>query len=141
MLVTAEPRKLAEVGPHYVLVDWGPEFIQAHALRLPELTNPGVTMALGALASGFVARRGKAAYLPARHVGALIERGVFHLVADAPSFPFPAWVVWREDLETNLHDVARKTLLEVAQTADEAQDRVIEKLNMMKELSETGDIL
>ncbi|MEL6550286.1 MAG: LysR family transcriptional regulator [Pseudomonadota bacterium] len=40
---------LAGIAEHYVFVDWGPEFVHAHALALPELTTPGLTLSLGAL--------------------------------------------------------------------------------------------
>lgn len=49
LMVAAWPDPtLDDIAAKYVFVDWGPEFVQAHALHLPELTNPGLTLALGA---------------------------------------------------------------------------------------------
>lgn len=49
----------------YVFVDWGPDFVDAHVMQLPELTNSGLSLALGAMAADFVVNRHWAAYLHA----------------------------------------------------------------------------
>ncbi|WP_108855107.1 LysR family transcriptional regulator [Albidovulum aquaemixtae] len=113
---------------NYVFVDWGPEFVHAHALELPALTNPGLTLALGAMAADFIARRKGAAYLPARYVKRFIDEEQLHLVPDAPSFPYPIWAVWREDLEVDIADAAKKALKEVVGSLDVEQDEVIDEL-------------
>jgi DNA-binding transcriptional LysR family regulator len=128
VLVATWPGADLQNLPNYVFVDWGPEFVHAHTLELPDLTNPGLTLVLGAMAADYVMRRSGAAYLPARYVKRFIDEGRLHLVPNAPSFPYPIWAVWREDLETDIADVARQALGEVAASLDAEQDEVISEL-------------
>lgn len=136
VLVASFETTLDGMAPHYVFVDWGPEFLHAHALALPDLTNPGLSMALGALAGEYIVNRRKAAYLPARYVKRHLEAGRLFLVPDAPVFPYPAWSVWRDDLDENVREVAERALM----TTVEALGR--EKEVVLSELAEvsTGDI-
>jgi DNA-binding transcriptional LysR family regulator len=121
----------------YAFVDWGPEFVHAHALHLPDLTNPGLTLALGALGADFIRNRQFAAYLPARYVKAYVDEGQLFYVPDAPTFPFPIWSVWREDLDDRVANVAYAALLKVISGLEEDQEVVQEEL---EELSEEGEI-
>ena len=47
---------------------------------------------------------------------------------DAPRFPYPAWVVWREDLDEAITKTALSTLRRVANAVDEEQTEVIDEL-------------
>lgn len=138
ILVAAWPEpSLDDLGGRYVFIDWGPEFVHAHALHLPGLTNPGLTLALGAMARDFVETRGLAAYLPAHSVRRSLEEGRLHLVPDAPLFPYPAWAVWREDMDADLARIALDRLRAVARRVDAEQAAVMEEL---AEISEDGEI-
>lgn len=112
----------------YVFVDWGPEFVQAHALNLPELTNTGLTLSLGALAAEFIRNRIFAGYLPARYVKRYIDEGTLHLVAEAPIFHYPAWAVLREDLPDDLKETALHTLVTVVEALDAEQASLLDAL-------------
>ncbi|MDO6591737.1 LysR family transcriptional regulator [Loktanella sp. D2R18] len=112
----------------YVFVDWGPEFVSAHALALPELTNPGLTFSLGAMVAEYVINRKASAYLPARYVKRYIDSGQLYLVADAPRFPYPVWAVWREDLDPTIAEIAKTTLTQVANAAEADGEAVLERL-------------
>lgn len=129
----AEP-KLDDMAGRYVMVDWGPEFVRAHAIDLPELRS-GKTLALGALATRFVVNRGLAAYVPARAAASYLDGGQLHLVPDAPIFPYPVWHVWREDMDETIRDCARAALAEVVAATVTTQEDVIEEL---EEVSEEG---
>lgn len=126
----------------YVFVDWGPEFVQAHAMHLPDLINPGLTLALGAMTADFIARRGLAAYIPSGYVKRHLDEKKLFLVPDAPTFSYPAWVVWRDDLPPDLRDAASKALGRVAREVEDAQAEVVEKLEDISEeiIEELGDI-
>lgn len=102
----------------YLFVDWGSEFVTAHALALPELTNPGLTFSLGAMAAEYIVRRSGAAYLPARYIKPYLDAGQLHLVPDAPVFPYPVWAVWREDLDPEIKTLAQRLLRETADKAE-----------------------
>ena len=137
VLVAAWADADLDLGSRYAFVDWGPEFVQAHALHLPELTNPGLTLALGALAADYIVRRNMAAYLPVRAVKAHLDSGSLHLVPDAPRFPYPAWVVWREDLDRSIAETALATLRNVADAVDKEQSDVMDDLAA---LNQDGDV-
>lgn len=125
ILVASFPNATMDLKNEYVFVDWGPEFIHAHAIALPHLTNPGLTMALGALAADYVVNRRAAAYLPARAVKRRLDEGKLYIVADAPRFPYPSWVVWREDLDEDLRSIARSTLTGVVEAVEKEQETVV----------------
>lgn len=131
VLVASWPDPTMDLAGRYAFVDWGPEFVQAHALHLPDLTNPGLTLSLGAQATDYILTREMAAYLPARHVRRFLDAGTLHLVPEAPVFPYPAWVVWREDLDPGLRRVATETLSAAAAWAIQEQDSVINALGQI----------
>ncbi len=118
----------ADFARHYVFVDWGEEFGHAHERALPNLTNPGLTMALGAMTAEFVVNRTSAAYLPARYIKTYLDRKLMHLVADAPRFPYPVWAVWRDDLDPALRKSAELVLRNVAKDAENAGFEVLDAL-------------
>ncbi len=128
VLVASWPDATIENLENYVFVDWGPEFVGAHALALPDLTNPGLTFSLGAMVAEYVINRQASAYLPARYVKKYIDSGQLHLVPDAPRFPYPVWAVWREDLDPKLAEIARSELAKVAGAAEADGDAVLEQL-------------
>ena len=117
----------------YVFVDWGPEFVGAHALALPELTNPGLTLSLGAMVAEYVINRKAAAYLPARYVKKYLDSGQLNLVANAPRFPYPVWAIWRDDLDPFIATVAKTTLAQVANAADADSQLVLDRLRSISD--------
>jgi len=40
VLVASWPDAGMDLAGRYVFIDWGPEFVHAHAQSLPDLTNP-----------------------------------------------------------------------------------------------------
>ncbi|WGW04359.1 LysR family transcriptional regulator [Tropicibacter oceani] len=137
VLASARQDRLEDIADHYVFVDWGPEFLHAHALELPELTNPGLTLSLGALAADYILNRGRAAYLPARYIKRHLDAGALFLVPDAPRFPYPVWSVWRDDLDDDIREKAGQALHAVQQRIQDAQTEVIAEL---RDISENQEI-
>jgi len=117
------------LGERYVFVDWGPEFVQAHALGLPELTNTGLTLSLGTLGAEFMRNRTFAGYMPARYVKRYIDEGALHLVAEAPVFRHPVWAVLRQDIREDLKTVAVHTLVSVVEALHAEQSSLLEVLS------------
>lgn len=132
VMVSSHAEATAQDARDYVFVDWGPEFTHAHALSLPHLTNAGLTMGLGALAADYIMYRKAKAYLPARAVKRRVDSGALHIVGDAPRFPYPAWVVWRDDIEDDIADLARATLRDVTTTAERESESVSHMLDTME---------
>ncbi len=128
----------AGFAARYVFVDWGEEFVHAHGDVLPGLTNPGLTLALGALTAEYVVNRQAAAYLPARYIKKYLDSGEMHLVADAPRFPYPVWAVWREDLDEGLRKTAEGILADVAKDAENVG---IEVMDALAEISEDHEVV
>jgi DNA-binding transcriptional LysR family regulator len=119
---------LDQLVDHYAYVDWSPEFLTFHQLHLPHLTNPGLSLDMGVLSALYIVNRRCAAYLPARFAKRYLDEGRLHLVHDAPVFAYPIWSVWREDLDQDIVDVARKTLEFLADQFDEDVADVIEQI-------------
>jgi DNA-binding transcriptional LysR family regulator len=128
VLAASWPNPTMDMQGRYVFVDWGPEFVTAHAMELPELKNAGLTLALGAMAADFVVNRKAAAYLPARYIKKYLDRGELYLVPDAPRFPYPVWAVWRDDLDTELAEGMKAALLVVSRQAEADGDAVLAQL-------------
>ena len=130
------------VDPLYVFVDWGSEFISAHALALPNLTNTGLSFGLGAMVAEYIKNRQAAAYLPARYVKTYLDSGELHLVPEAPRFPYPVWAVWREDLDGELRKLAETQLRATADAADTDSTAVLadlQDLNDGEEIEVLGE--
>lgn len=128
MVATFEDADIENIFEDYVFIDWGVEFVGAHALALPELTNPGLTFALAAMTAEYVVNRRAAAYLPARYIKKYIDSGQMHLVPNAPRFPYPVWVVWRDDLDPEIRAVATRTLRKICEGAEADANAVLEEL-------------
>ncbi|WP_282059536.1 LysR family transcriptional regulator [Roseobacter litoralis] len=132
ILVASYPDATVDMKKEFVSVDWGPEFTHALTIALPHLTDSGRSMALGALAADYVVNRKAAAFLPARSVKRHLDAGRLHIVADAPRFPYPSWVVFRDDLDDDLTELMRTTLAQVVQSAEDEQKSVVDQLEVMK---------
>lgn len=128
---------MTTVAANYVFVDWGPEFVGAHALALPDLTNPGLSFSLGAMVAEYVINRRASAYLPARYVKKYLDAGQMHLVPDAPRFPYPVWAVWRKDLDPDLRAQAEAALITTATVADGESHAVLDQLRDITD----GDVI
>lgn len=141
VLVAAWENPTLDIAGRYAFIDWGPEFIQAHALHLPHLVNPGLTLSLGALGAEYIRRRSLAAYLPSRYVKRYLDAGELHLIPDAPTFPYPVWAVWREDLEPDLRQAASTALQAVIDDVQKDQASVIGHLEAIsdEDLRALGD--
>jgi len=133
VLVASWPDADLDLAGRYVFVDWGPEFVHAHSFSLPDLTNPGLTLAFGALAAEFISRREFAAYLPARTVKRYIDSGELHLVAGAPTFPYPTWLVWRNDISPEIIAQVDAVLTEVATGIDHESDAIFDRLKSLND--------
>ena len=132
ILVASFSEATVDMSDAYVAVDWGPEFIHAQTAALPHLNNAGVTMALGALAGDYIVNRRAMAYLPARAAKRRLDAGALHIVADAPRFPYPSWVVMRDDIGEDLAHLARTTLAAVVQNAENEQEFIVEDFEIME---------
>ena len=77
----------------YVHVDWGPDFTRHHGVSFPDAT-PALFANLGPLALSYVLSAGGSGYFRMQAVHQYVEAGRLHLVAGAPRFSYPVYVVY-----------------------------------------------
>ena len=127
VLAATDPDYPASLDERYVMLDWSPEFVALHQAHFPDQPNPRLSLALGTLGARYVIANERAAYFPARAIDEFVEDGRLHIIADAPAFPYPAYVVWNPDKETEVLDRALTELIAVADRADREQAELIEE--------------
>ena len=133
VMVAAWPNpELNDLKGRYVFIDWGPDFVSQHTMSLPEITNPGLTLSLGAAAEGYILSRGMAGYLPAEHAKPFLDSGQLHLVPNAPRFSYPVWVSWRSDLSPTLLSTAMTELRSVVEQETQNQKDVVGLLGSLQ---------
>lgn len=137
LVASWENPSLDDLKSRYAFIDWGTEFVHAHAMHLPQLSGSGLHLTFGILGTDFILRRELAAYLPARHIKGLVDAGKLFYVPDAPTFPYPLWSVWRDDLDEDVAKIAQQTLNTITTSIDHMHDTVFEMLN---ELSSEGAV-
>jgi DNA-binding transcriptional LysR family regulator len=93
VLVSTKPRQVEDWDDAYVFVDWGPEFRGAHSQAFPDMKTPSVAVSLGALGLQHILASGGSGYFPMRVARPYLADGRLHLVADAPEFRRPAFIV------------------------------------------------
>lgn len=86
-------------GNGRVLIDWGPEFRARHAARFPETADAALTFNIGWLGLQYILARGGSGYFPRALVAEHVAQGRVRLLADAPVFRLPAFVVAPRDDE------------------------------------------
>lgn len=138
VMVSSKPLdSIKEIEDRYIFVDWGPEFIQAHSIHLPQLSGSGLTFALGSLAIDYTLLRDHAIYAPARSVSEHLASGKLHLVPDMPCFPYPIYHVWREDTDEEVSAVIRNALQRAVRRIENHQEDV---MNQLIDISEEEEV-
>jgi hypothetical protein len=57
--------------------------------------------------------------------------GIRHAVAEPPRFPYPSWVVWRDDSNDGIAQLANSALSAVVQSIEDEQESIGEDLKVM----------
>jgi DNA-binding transcriptional LysR family regulator len=86
----------------YILVDWGPDFREDHAIAFPKRSGARLTLDIGPMAVDYLLSSEGSGYLPHRLVRGHLSRGRLKLVARARRFCVPVAALYpeaREDLE------------------------------------------
>jgi DNA-binding transcriptional LysR family regulator len=113
VLVTTNLQTYAPSGPHYVHVEWGPDFSLHHAVSFPDST-PSLVANLGPLALAYVLSEGGSGYFRMNAVRPYLESGELHLVPGAPQFSFPVYALHPVNVDTNTLGSALTVLRAVA---------------------------
>jgi DNA-binding transcriptional LysR family regulator len=92
VLATTDPAASA-TELDYVHVDWGPDFALHHSASFPD-AMPTLVANLGPLALNYVLSAGGSGYFRMQVVQPHLAAGRLHLVAGAPRFSYPVYVVY-----------------------------------------------
>ena len=96
VLVTAARRSTRRRTDDYILVDWGPDFREDHAIAFPKLAGARLTLDIGPMAIEYLMANEGAGYLPHRLVRNHLARGRLKLVARARRFNIPVGALYPE---------------------------------------------
>lgn len=102
VLVSSLPDNTEVFDHDYVFVDWGPEFISDHALNFPEITTPRVSLDMGSLGIKYLLLTPSSGYFPKRIAQPLIDNGDIRIVDWAPSFKYPAYLAYSDNIDIEL---------------------------------------
>lgn len=116
VLVSSSPNPGPVGGADYVYVDWGPDFALHHARTFPDASNPGLSVALGPLALGYILANGGSGYFRMRVVQKYLESGRLHLVPGMPQFSYPIYAVHSTGLDEALVSAALAGLHAVSES-------------------------
>lgn len=86
----------------YVRIEWGREMGAEIASRLDITPQSGLILDLGARSADWLKSHAMAGFMPRRSVAKSLHDGSLQIVAEAPAFPFPAYVCWNRGLEPTL---------------------------------------
>jgi DNA-binding transcriptional LysR family regulator len=103
ILVSTDPKGKPEPQPGYVYVDWGPEFYVRHSACFPQFGGPPLTANIGWLGLLHVLENGGSGYFPRRIVLPYLKTKRLNLIANAPDFSMPAYVVYPLERDRDLY--------------------------------------
>lgn len=83
----------------YILVDWGPDFREDHAIAFPKRSGARLTLDIGPMAVDYLLNNEGSGYLPLRLVRGHLSRGRMKLVARARRFSVPVAALYPESRE------------------------------------------
>jgi LysR family transcriptional regulator, flagellar master operon regulator len=113
VLVTTDLKKYRAGDPHYVHVEWGPDFSLHHAASFPDST-PSLVANLGPLALTYVLSVGGSGYFRMNSVRPHLKSGKLRLVPGAPQFSFPVYAVHSVNVDVDTLGIALAMLRAVA---------------------------
>jgi DNA-binding transcriptional LysR family regulator len=92
LIEAAAPAEQDWPGDH-IYVDWGQEFHRSYRLRFPDQPSPGLLVGLGTLGFDHMLRHGGSGYFPRTLASPHLASGRVRLIAEAPTFSLPIYVV------------------------------------------------
>jgi DNA-binding transcriptional LysR family regulator len=119
VLVSTDRKARPEPQPGYVYVDWGPEFYARHTACFPNFAGPSLSANIGWLGLQHVLENGGSGYFPKRIVLPHLKAKRLSVIAGAPEFSMPAYVVYPLDYDRDLFGSA----LEIMHRMGEPQTR------------------
>lgn len=113
VLVTTDPAVDPFGSQFFVSADWGPRFNHDFASNFPELDSASVSFNLGPPALDYLLAMGGAGYFRHRVVISYVRSGRLHIVAGAPQFSYPVFLVSSTSFDDNMLLPAITSLREI----------------------------
>lgn len=113
VLVTTDPKTYRADDPRYVHVEWGSDFSLHHAVSFPDHT-PSLVANLAPLALDYILLEGGSGYFRMSAVQPYLQSGQLHLVAGAPHFSFPVYVLHSANADADTLGAALAVLRKVS---------------------------
>ena len=144
ILVSTHPNGKPEPQPGYVYVDWGPEFYARHTACFPSFGGPSLTANIGWLGLQHILENGGSGYFPRRIVQPYLKSKRLNLIAGAPEFSIPVYVVYPIDCDRELFGTALEIMHRIANPATvdpamEPQSAEPEKVASVSRLRAAGN--
>lgn len=117
VMVSSDPKSAPEPQGGYVYIDWGPEFYARHSACFPNFGGPALTANIGWLGLQHVLMNGGTGYFPLRIVLPFLATRRLHVVAGAPEFVMPAYVVYPPDSNREVIGSAVAIMHQIADVA------------------------
>lgn len=105
VFVTTDESSYGTDSIEHVHVEWGPDFALHHGAAFPDAA-PGLVTNLGPLALGYVLAVGGSGYFRMNAVEPYLATERLHLVAGAPRFSYPVYVVRSANADDDLIEPA-----------------------------------
>jgi DNA-binding transcriptional LysR family regulator len=105
-------------GDDYIQVDWGPGFQGWQREHWPDLGRPPRTANIGWLGLQMMLTEGGSCFLPRRMAAPLAAAGRLYLVADAPDYAHPAYMVFPRQIDDEVLPPALEGLRQLARATE-----------------------
>lgn len=102
VLVSTKPVRRPELGPGYVYIDWGPEYLARHSASFPEFFGAALTANIGWLGLQHVLENGGSGYFPLRLVRPHVQSGQLTIASGRPEFSISAYAVYPTDADESV---------------------------------------
>ena len=124
VLVSTKPLRRSALGPGYVYIDWGPEYLARHSASFPEFFGAALTVNIGWLGLQHVLDNGGSGYFPLRLVRPHLESGRLTICSGRPEFRISAYAVYPADADESVVGPALSLMREAAEREKESDDGV-----------------
>lgn len=102
VLASTKPLRRSQLGPRYVYIDWGPEYMARHGASFPEFFGAALSVNIGWLGLQHVLDNGGSGYFPVRLVRPHLKSGRLTIDSGRPEFTITAYAVYPADADDSV---------------------------------------
>lgn len=122
VLVSTKISRRPGLGPGYVYIDWGPEFLARHSASFPEFFGAALTANIGWLGLQHVLENGGSGYFPLRLVRPHLQAGKLTINSGRPEFSISAYAVYPTDADESVVGPALDLIRRAAEQERKSND-------------------